>query len=84
MSSPAQRVELPAYAIVDLACEVEMLRAAPGRPGRFRGTAGQRTCSTRQYDQVVGLRRAGQRCIWGGQVPFLTRRLAAEGRGFDL
>jgi vitamin B12 transporter len=50
---PSERVELPPYAVVDLAGEVEVLRAAPGRPG-LSGVLRVENLFNQQYDQVVG------------------------------
>jgi vitamin B12 transporter len=50
---PSARVELPAYAIVDLAGEVEILRASAGHPG-LSGIARVENLFDEQYDQVVG------------------------------
>jgi vitamin B12 transporter len=61
---PSERVELPAYAVVDLAGEVEVLRAAPGRPG-LSGLLRVENLFNQQYDQVVGF--AGRtRAVFGG------------------
>jgi vitamin B12 transporter len=61
---PAQRVELPGYATLDLATEVEILRAGPGRPG-FSGGLRVENLFNQAYDQVVGFpgRRRG---VFGG------------------
>jgi vitamin B12 transporter len=50
---PSQRVELPAYAIVDLATEVELLRPAAGRVG-LSGVLRVENLFNQHYDQVVG------------------------------
>ena len=70
---PAERVELPGYAIVDLATEVEVIRI-PSRTSRpFRGTAGGESVRS-------GLRPGGWVCgardgrVRGSQVPLLTGR----------
>ena len=61
---PSERVELPAYAVVDLAGEVEILRAAAGRPG-LAATVRVENLFNQQYDQVVGF--SGRpRGIFGG------------------
>jgi vitamin B12 transporter len=61
---PSQRVELPAYALVDMAVEVEVLRAGAGRPG-LSGVLRVENLFNEQYDQVVGF--AGRnRGIFGG------------------
>jgi vitamin B12 transporter len=61
---PAQRVELPAYATVDLATEVEVLRPGAGRPG-LSGTLRVENLFNETYDQVVGF--AGRRRgVFGG------------------
>jgi vitamin B12 transporter len=61
---PSERVELPAYAVVDLAGEVEILRAVAGRPG-LAATVRVENLFNQQYDQVVGF--SGRpRGIFGG------------------
>jgi vitamin B12 transporter len=61
---PSQRVELPAYAIVDLACEIEMLRAGPNRPG-VSGVLRVENLFNQHHEQVVGF--AGRnRGVFGG------------------
>jgi vitamin B12 transporter len=61
---PSQRVDLPAYALVDLAGEVEVLRAGPGRPG-ISGVLRVENLFNQHYDQVVGF--AGRsRGVFGG------------------
>jgi vitamin B12 transporter len=61
---PSQRTELPAYAIVDLAGEVEVLRAGPNRPG-VSGVLRVENLFNQHYDQVVGF--AGRsRGVFGG------------------
>jgi vitamin B12 transporter len=61
---PSQRVELPGYAIVDLAGEVEILQPAAGRPG-LSGVVRVENLFDKQYDQVVGF--AGRpRGVYGG------------------
>jgi vitamin B12 transporter len=61
---PSQRIELPAYAIVDLSGEVEVLRAGPGRPG-ISGVVRVENLFDQHYDQVVGF--AGRtRGVFGG------------------
>ena len=61
---PAQRVELPGYATVDLATEVEVIRAGSGRPG-LSGVLRVENLFNETYDQVVGF--AGRRRgIFGG------------------
>ena len=61
---PAQRVELPGYATVDMASEIEIIRAGPGRPG-FSGVLRVENLLNQAYDQVVGFggRRRG---VFGG------------------
>jgi outer membrane cobalamin receptor len=57
-------VELPGYATVDLATEVEVVRAGPGRPGLF-GVLRVENLFNEVYDQVVGF--AGRRRgVFGG------------------
>jgi vitamin B12 transporter len=61
---PSQRIELPAYTIVDLAGEVEVLRAGPGRPS-VSGVLRVENLFDQQYEQVVGF--AGRtRGVFGG------------------
>ena len=61
---PSQRTELPAYAIVDLAGEIEVLRAGPNRPG-VSGVLRVENLFNQHYDQVVGF--AGRtRGLFGG------------------
>ncbi|MDQ3224380.1 MAG: TonB-dependent receptor [Gemmatimonadota bacterium] len=61
---PAQRVELAGYATVDLATEVEVIRASPGRPG-LSGALRVENLFNQAYDQVVGF--AGRRRgVFGG------------------
>lgn len=61
---PAQRVELPGYATVDLATEVEVIRAGSGRPG-LSGVLRVENLFNETYDQVVGF--AGRRRgVFGG------------------
>jgi outer membrane cobalamin receptor len=50
---PSQRVELPGYAIVDLAGEVEILRSEAGRAG-LAGILRVENVFNQRYDQVVG------------------------------
>jgi vitamin B12 transporter len=61
---PSQRVELPGYAVVDLATEVEILRSGYGRPG-LSGVLRVENLFGQDYDQVVGFpgRRRG---VFGG------------------
>jgi vitamin B12 transporter len=63
-SFPSVRVELPGYAIVDLAGEVDILQPAAGRPG-LSGVVRVENLFDKQYDQVVGF--AGRpRGVYGG------------------
>jgi vitamin B12 transporter len=50
---PSQRVELPAYAILDLAGDIEVLRPSPRRPG-VSAVLRVENLFNQQYDQVVG------------------------------
>lgn len=61
---PSQRVELPAYSLVDLATEIEILRSGYGRPG-VSGLLRVENLFNQDYDQVVGFpgRRRG---VFGG------------------
>jgi len=61
---PSQRIELPAYTIVDLACEIEVLRAAPGRPG-VSGVLRVENLFNEHYEQVVGFP-GRDRGVFGG------------------
>jgi vitamin B12 transporter len=61
---PSQRVELPAYALVDLTGELELVQAGPGRPA-VSGTIRVENLFNHPYDQVVGF--SGRpRGIFGG------------------
>jgi vitamin B12 transporter len=61
---PSVRVELPDYAIVDLAAEVDVLQPGAGRPG-LSGVVRVENLFDQRYDQVVGF--AGRpRGIYGG------------------
>jgi vitamin B12 transporter len=61
---PAQRVELPGYATMDLATEVEVIRGRPGRPG-LSGVLRVENLLNQAYHQVVGF--AGRRRgVFGG------------------
>jgi vitamin B12 transporter len=61
---PAARVELPGYATVDLATEVDLTRSRPGRPG-LTGVLRVENLFNQEYDQVVGF--AGRRRgVFGG------------------
>ncbi|MBA3445677.1 MAG: TonB-dependent receptor [Gemmatimonadales bacterium] len=61
---PAQLVELPPYATVNLAAEVEVIRSQPGRPG-LSGVVKVENLFNERYDQVVGF--AGrERGVFGG------------------
>ncbi|MDQ3223321.1 MAG: TonB-dependent receptor, partial [Gemmatimonadota bacterium] len=61
---PAQRVQLPAYATVDLATELELVAPGPGRPG-ISGVLRVENLFNEGYDQVVGF--AGRRRgVFGG------------------
>ena len=58
------RLVLPAYALVDLAGELQILQPAPGRPG-LSGTMRVENLFDGSYAQVVGF--AGRpRAIFGG------------------
>jgi vitamin B12 transporter len=62
--SPSARVTLPAYAIVDLAGELELLRGRSGGP-EVSGTVRVENLFNQRYDQVVGF--AGRpRGVFGG------------------
>lgn len=66
---PAQRVQLPAYAIVDLATEIELIRQGPGRPG-FSGVLRLENLFDKGYDQVVGFAGRRRGVFGGGKVRF--------------
>ncbi|MFL5403291.1 MAG: TonB-dependent receptor [Gemmatimonadales bacterium] len=61
---PSRRAELPGYALVDLAGEIELVRSGPGRPG-VSGVLRIENLFDKRYDQVVGFsgRRRG---VFGG------------------
>ncbi|HWN19906.1 MAG TPA: TonB-dependent receptor [Gemmatimonadales bacterium] len=61
---PAERVELPGYAIVDLATEVEVIQSHPGRPG-LSAVLRAENLFDQAYDQVVGFAGRG-RAVFGG------------------
>jgi vitamin B12 transporter len=61
---PSQRVTLPAYALVDLAGELQLLRSRSGAP-EVSGTLRLENLLNQEYDQVVGF--AGRpRGVFGG------------------
>ena len=61
---PAERVELPGYATMNLATDVEVIRSGPGRPG-LSGVVRAENLFNQSYDQVVGF--AGRRRgVFGG------------------
>jgi vitamin B12 transporter len=61
---PSQRVELPAYAVMDLAAEIELLRGVAGRPG-VSGVLRVENLFNQHYDQVVGFP-GRSRGVFGG------------------
>jgi vitamin B12 transporter len=61
---PSQRSELPDYAVVDLAAEVEIVRSGQGRPG-VSGVLRVENLFDQDYDQVVGFPGRG-RGVFGG------------------
>jgi outer membrane cobalamin receptor len=62
--TPSARVELPAYVVVDLAGELQILAAGRGRPA-VAGTLRVENLFDESYDQVVGF--AGRpRALFGG------------------
>jgi vitamin B12 transporter len=61
---PSVRVELPGYAIVDLAGEVDILQPGAGRPG-LSGVVRVENLFDKQYDQVVGFP-GRPRGVYGG------------------
>ncbi len=62
--TPSARVELPAYIVVDLAGELQILAAGRGRPA-VAGTLRVENLFDESYDQVVGF--AGRpRALFGG------------------
>ena len=61
---PAAVVRLPAYTMVNLAADVEVLRATPGRPG-LSAVARVENLFNEHYEPVVGF--AGRRRgVFGG------------------
>jgi vitamin B12 transporter len=66
---PAQRVRLPAYATVDLATEVDVIRSAPGRPG-LSGTLRVENVFDESYDQVIGFAGRGRGVFGGARFRF--------------
>ena len=66
---PSQRVELPGYALVDLAGEVELLRAALGRPG-VSVVLRVENLFNQGYDQVVGFAGRGRGVFGGARFHF--------------
>ena len=61
---PAERLELPGYATMNLATDVEVIRSGPGRPG-LSGVVRAENLFNQSYDQVVGF--AGRRRgVFGG------------------
>lgn len=61
---PARRVELPAYATVDLATEVDVIRGGAGSPG-LSAVVRVENLFDQNYDQVVGFR-GRRRGVFGG------------------
>jgi len=61
---PSQRVALPAYTLVDLATEIEILRPGSGRPG-ISGVLRIENLFDQDYQQVVGFPGRG-RGVFGG------------------
>jgi vitamin B12 transporter len=66
---PSQRIVLPAYAIVDLAAEVEVIRARSGRPG-VSGVLRVENLLDQHYDQVVGFPGRGRGVFGGARFHF--------------
>jgi vitamin B12 transporter len=66
---PSQRVELPGYGLVDLAGEVELLRAALGRPG-VSVVLRVENLFDQEYDQVVGFAGRGRGVFGGARFHF--------------
>jgi vitamin B12 transporter len=66
---PSQRVELPAYALVDLAGEVEVLSPRYGRPG-LSGLVRVENLFNQDYDQVVGFPGRRRGVFGGAKVQF--------------
>jgi vitamin B12 transporter len=66
---PSQRVELPGYALLDLAGEVELLRAGLGRPG-VSVVLRVENLFDQQYDQVVGFAGRGRGVFGGARFHF--------------
>jgi vitamin B12 transporter len=66
---PSQRVQLPAYALVDVAGEVQLVRVRLGRPG-VSGTIRVENLFNQRYDQVVGFRGRPRGVFGGARVHF--------------
>jgi vitamin B12 transporter len=63
-ASPALLVELPAYTTVNLSADVEVIRAAPGRPG-LSGVIRVENLLNEVYEPVVGFE-GRRRGVFGG------------------
>ena len=66
---PSARVELPAYTLVEVAAEVEILAPRYGRPG-LSGMVRVENLFDEDYDQVVGFPGRPRGVFGGGQVGF--------------
>jgi vitamin B12 transporter len=66
---PSQRVELPAYTVVDLAAEVEILSPHYGGPG-VSGIVRVENLFNEDYDQVVGFAGRRRGVFGGAKVQF--------------
>jgi vitamin B12 transporter len=66
---PSQRVALPGYALVDLAGEIELVRAGGSSPG-VAGVIRFENLFNARYDQVVGFSGRGRGVFGGARVGF--------------
>ena len=66
---PSQRIELPAYTIVDVAGEAELLRPGAGRPG-VSAVVRVENLFDHRYDQVVGFPGRGRGVFGGARLHF--------------
>jgi vitamin B12 transporter len=67
--APSARVELPAYVVVDLAGELQILTAGAGRPG-LSGTLRVENLFDESYDQVVGFSGRARGLFGGARLQF--------------
>ena len=66
---PAERVELPGYATVDLATEVDVIQSHPGSPG-LSAVLRAENLFDQAYDQVVGFAGRGRTVFGGAKFQF--------------